>query len=214
MTNALALSAAAVALLFTSLSARAAYVVDLTEEVVGGVNEVVASGSGTIDLTDLSFFFSISAPVAMTPNLGVIETGGPTPSIFTDQYSGRSTGPTPFGSGTGTLASSGSGDAAGVTQCTGACPPNPNLVEVPLGYHSGDPLSGTSTYSGQTFASLGVTPGTYEWTWGSGAHADSFTLQIGPAAVPEPSTWAMILAGFAGLAFAGWRARGGFRLAA
>jgi hypothetical protein len=34
------------------------------------------------------------------------------------------------------------------------------------------------------------------------------------AAVPEPSTWAMMLLGFAGLAFAGWRARGGFRLAA
>jgi hypothetical protein len=34
------------------------------------------------------------------------------------------------------------------------------------------------------------------------------------AVVPEPSTWAMLLAGFAGLGFAGWRARGGFRLAA
>jgi hypothetical protein len=33
-------------------------------------------------------------------------------------------------------------------------------------------------------------------------------------AVPEPSTWAMMLLGFAGLGFAGWRARGGFRLAA
>ena len=27
------------------------------------------------------------------------------------------------------------------------------------------------------------------------------------AAVPEPSTWAMMLVGFAGLGFAGWRAR-------
>jgi hypothetical protein len=33
-------------------------------------------------------------------------------------------------------------------------------------------------------------------------------------AVPEPSTWAMMLIGFAGLGFAGWRARPGFRLAA
>jgi hypothetical protein len=41
--------------------------------------------------------------------------------------------------------------------------------------------------------------------------AHSFTASI---AVPEPSTWAMMLLGFAGLGFAGWRARGGFRLAA
>jgi len=34
------------------------------------------------------------------------------------------------------------------------------------------------------------------------------------AVVPEPSTWAMMLLGFAGLGFAGWRGRGGFRLAA
>jgi PEP-CTERM motif len=36
----------------------------------------------------------------------------------------------------------------------------------------------------------------------------------GASSVPEPSTWAMMLIGFAGLAFAGRRARGGFRLAA
>jgi hypothetical protein len=38
-----------------------------------------------------------------------------------------------------------------------------------------------STYDNVTFATIGVTPGTYEWTWGSGAHADSFTLDAVPA---------------------------------
>jgi hypothetical protein len=66
------------------------------------------------------------------------------------------------------------------------------------------PLSDTATYTGQTFSSLGVTPGRYEWTWGDGAN-QNFTLVIG-GTVPEPSTWAMMLIGFAGVDFVGHRA--------
>jgi hypothetical protein len=61
------------------------------------------------------------------------------------------------------------------------------------------------TFDNATFASLNVIPGTYTWTWGTGAHADSFTLQIGPAGVPEPSTWALMLAGFGLIGFAAMR---------
>jgi PEP-CTERM motif len=63
--------------------------------------------------------------------------------------------------------------------------------------------SGVDTYLSQTLSSLGPTPGTYEWTWGSGAN-QNFTLVVG-SAVPEPSTWAMLLLGFAGLGYAGYR---------
>jgi hypothetical protein len=52
---------------------------------------------------------------------------------------------------------------------------NQQLV-LPTGYNSGDPLSGTSTYSGETFSSLGISEGTYEWSWG----ADSAIISIGP----------------------------------
>jgi hypothetical protein len=72
---------------------------------------------------------------------------------------------------------------------------------VPAGFVSGNPLSDISTYANATFTSLGVTPITYVWTWGSGADADSLTLQIGTAAVPEPGSLALLGAGLAGVAF-------------
>jgi hypothetical protein len=46
-----------------------------------------------------------------------------------------------------------------------------------MGYVSGTALSDMAIYSGQTFATLGVTPGTYVWKWGTGAN-QNFTLQI------------------------------------
>ena len=54
---------------------------------------------------------------------------------------------------------------------------------VPRGYVSGDFLSNSATYSGKTFATLGVTPGTYVWTWGTGAN-QNFTLEIPPTPGP------------------------------
>ena len=73
-------------------------------------------------------------------------------------------------------------------------------------------MSETSTYLGKTFASLGLTPGTYVYTWGAGGHADSFTIDItSTSAIPEPSTWAMMFLGFAGLGYAGLRRKGAQR---
>ena len=51
---------------------------------------------------------------------------------------------------------------------------------VPQSYISGgtgDTLSNGMTFAGATLASLGVTPGTYVWTWASG----SLTLFIVPS---------------------------------
>ena len=42
--------------------------------------------------------------------------------------------------------------------------------------------------------------------WGAGAPAPDYTSAVGlTPAVPEPSTWAMMALGFAGLGFAGYR---------
>jgi hypothetical protein len=76
-------------------------------------------------------------------------------------------------------------------------------ILVPDGYVSDSPLSSTATWDGYTFSTLRLTTGTYEWTWGTGAN-QNFTLVI---ETPEPSTWAMLLIGFAGLGYAGYRSR-------
>jgi hypothetical protein len=81
------------------------------------------------------------------------------------------------------------------------------LLDVPRGYVSGSPLMDTSTYDDATFASLGVTPGTFVWTWGSGANAGSFTLHAGAAAVPEPATLGLMVLGLLGAGFAGRKRR-------
>jgi hypothetical protein len=155
-------------------SARANFIAIINQ--VG--TDVVVTGSGTIDLTGLSFFANGSvANAAIIPIQGLLALNhGPI------QLYANISGPFSFGSGASTLASSSSGDAVGLDGF------GSNRLFVPSGYVSGNPLSDTSTYNNATFASLGITPGTYTWTWGTGIHADSFELQI----VPEPSTSALL----------------------
>jgi hypothetical protein len=73
---------------------------------------------------------------------------------------------------------------------------------LPLGYISGSALSDSSTYDNATFSSLGVTPGTYEWSWGAGPN-QNFTIQIGRAVPDAGST--LPLLGFASLGLAALR---------
>jgi hypothetical protein len=173
--------------------ARAGYVVDLTQQ----GSDVVATGSGPIDLTGLSFFESRQEAAGLLPAINFVDTG-PVNTGVVHVYLGI-TGPSNFGSGGFTAASSGSGDRVGIGN-------DGKVLFVPLNYVSDSPLSDTSTYDNQTFTSLGATPGTYKWTWGTGPN-QNFTLVIGTV-VPEPSTWAMMLLGFAGLGFVGYRSAG------
>jgi hypothetical protein len=64
---------------------------------------------------------------------------------------------------------------------------------VPQGYISGAPLSDSMIFNNATFASLGVTPGTYEWTWGTGLPNQNFTLIIGGAGVPDGGSTVSLL---------------------
>ena len=59
---------------------------------------------------------------------------------------------------------------------------------LPYGYVSGTALRGTATYANQSICSLGLTPGTYTWTWGIGASADSMIVTIAsPPTRPAPT---------------------------
>jgi hypothetical protein len=169
----LLLAIAIASLLILSQPAQAGYMVTLQQ--VG--SNVVATGIGPIDLTGLSSQGSGIDSARMVPMAPTILTG-PTGSDSEDFYTGL-TGPTSFGSGADTNASSGSGNFVGIS----IAPPGFGLT-VPHGYVSGSPLSDSSTYNNATFSSLGVTPGIYEWTWGTGAN-QNFTLDAVAPAVPD-----------------------------
>jgi hypothetical protein len=164
-------------LIGSGLSSQAGYVVTLEQQ---GPN-VVATGSGPIDLTGLSSGFVDGFNRAnIEPGIAQILTG-PTSEVLQEQFGGF-TGPESFGSGDITFANSGTGDFVGISSQGSRGP-----IVLPVGYVSDSPLSDTSTYDNATFASLGAIPGTYEWTWGSGPD-QNFTLIIGAAAVPEPAS--------------------------
>lgn len=153
-------------------------------------SNVVATGSGNLDLTDLTFDtrspYSISSSIdASGGNLAL----GPAPGLdlgynLADGYTGTFSGPTSFGSGGG-LANSGSGIA--VTN------PFSDELYVAPGYVSGTQLGiSTATFDGATFSSLGLTPGTYTWTWGSGADQGSFVLDIPAPTAAEPGSFLLL----------------------
>jgi VPDSG-CTERM motif len=153
---------------------RAAQAYTVTLEQVG--SNVVATGSGAINLTGLPINpITVSTSSILDARRGDITTG-PTDILTVDVYAAVLTGPPNFGSGFEFFPDTGSGDLVGISIDQG-------LLFVPQGYVSNAALSDSMTFNNATFASLFVTPGTYVWTWGTGAN-QNFTLQIGSVGVP------------------------------
>jgi hypothetical protein len=155
-------------------------------------SDVFATGSGTIDLVGLPpqtpveqclANSGVEARMALTGTAGTVKA-----------YTGI-TGPSSFGSGAPTNASNGGGDAIAVHGSDG-------VLGVPLDYVSGNALSNRMEFAGETFASIGLMPGTYVWTWGTGANADSFTVRIVAPTVPEPASLTVLAMGLVGLGMA------------
>ena len=171
----------ATALAATAIRSHAAFVITLDETATG----VTINGAGSLLTAGLS---RLNGPPGnggafFVPNYA--ELFG-TDGAF-DEYA--ASGPSSLGPGqTGFSPTDSSGDIVGLL--------GSNVVIVPANYVSGSPLAFTSSYDGQTFDSLGFTPGTYTYTLGSGD-----TLVIGGVAsvVPEPGTWAMLALGLGGL---------------
>ena len=182
------LCAATASLLILSQPAQA-YTVTL--EQVGF--DVVANGSGPINLTGLAFVGDFIPAPGIRGNPAYILTGAGAGEV--DGYRGF-TGPASFGSGGFFAADTSSGDFVGINI--------PGGLFVPAGYVSNTALSDSGTWNNATFASLGVTPGTYVWTWGTGLPNQNFTLQIGPAGVPDGGSTVSLL-GFALLGLAAVR---------
>ena len=139
-------------------------------------SNVVMTASGTLNINDLTLISSGTGPFG-GGGLGVNSATfvlGSTPSYF-DEYSGFTTTPSNFGTGGGLGSSSSTGDIMGVIY-QGA--PPYHLV-VPSGYTSGTYITGSQTFNTQTFSSLGLTVGTYTYTWGSGPNADSINVVVG-----------------------------------
>lgn len=165
------------AFLLTAGTARASFI----ETIVQNGPNVVVTGSGSIKAYPGSVESVHSFHSYVDSVVGDIMTGAP--GTF-DNYGGL-TGPGTFGLGTFTAADNASGDLIGV-EIGG-------VLHLAHDYVLGTVLSNMAIYDNQDFSTLGLTPGSYTWTWGAGDVTDSFTLQIDAAAVPEPTALTMFL---------------------
>lgn len=157
-------------------------------------SNVVASGTGSLNFLDLSFQGFDFNPPSVNAATGTAVIGAP--GNYADYY-GTISGPSSFGPGGSFNASSGTSTApgntgAGVIGATGQ-------LLVPGGYFAGTPFTVSSTWDNTTISGLGLTPGTYTWTWGSGSNADSLEVIVPGASVPEPASLTLLALGAAGM---------------
>lgn len=184
-------------LAFVVAPSRVHAVYTLTLRQVG--NDVVLSGSGTLNLTALAFVQTNVANVGVYSDGAYVAVGSDSANTA-DSYSGL-TGPADFGSSQSFFRGFGSGTITGVYGRFG-------LLYVPANYVSGSALSSTCTLYGYTIAQIGFTPGTNTYTWGIGAATDSFIIT---SVVPEPSTWALLGLGTVGAGAVALRRRQAIR---
>ena len=139
---------------------------------------VIISGSGTLDISGFTDFGSAGAINPGADGLGFyVAPAMATTNVNSFRDNLMSLGPDNIGTGTTfTFANVYDGDSDPFGYGI-----NTNIVILPTGY-SGQSLSGLTTITGETFASIGLTPGTYTWTATNGDYIETIVL-----AEPEPT---------------------------
>ena len=171
--------------------AQAAVIVTAVES---GGDVIFSTAGGSLDLTGLIKGSTVPIPSSISPDSGYYAVGGATASNSIDLYNGGGvlSSWSSFGTGVGRSADAGTGSMIGLNSSAGD-----GYLWVPTGYVSGATLgASSSTYYGETFATLGITAGTYVSSW----TGDTMTLQ----AVPIPAAVWLFGSALAGL---GWLRR-------
>jgi hypothetical protein len=179
---------AAALLSLTSFGAKEASAVVMVDIVEDGT-DVVATFDGTIDLTGLDFAGNSVIPSGMV---------NPSRPLFYSMTNGWyaydfAATMTAFGSGGRTIATSQTGQSFGLED---------RYVYVPIGYTSGDSINGSMTFESASFASLGMTEGSYTTVFPNG---EEVILTVGATVVPLPASLPLLVAGLGGLGLAARR---------
>ncbi len=149
---------------------------NLTYQILQSGSDVVLTSSGSFSqLGPVNNSGSFPTASGMNPGAGIILPVADFNFTFNNY---QISGPSSFGSGIGVNATSNSGTATALF---------PTLLYLPSAYSLGTNISSTTTFANTTFSSLGLTPGTYEWSLVG--TSEKIFVQIGPlasASVPAP----------------------------
>jgi hypothetical protein len=170
-------------LLLTTASAADAGMILRLEEVGG---DVVVRGSGTINLSGLSLKASPDDYTNIFTSIQLYAGPANIGDGVVDQWSGM-TGPSTIGTDDSVVipADAGTGDLFGVVSDDRSDPGGTRLplLVLPRSYVSGTALNGTTQFVDQSFAKMGISPGTLTWTLPS---ADTVTITTDAEPVPAP----------------------------
>jgi len=141
---------------------------------VGG--NVTVTVDGYVNLNGLTGPTSSVQSPKIIPNQATTYVVTANTSYNFDRYSGIS-GPTNFGSSNVTIANASTGILPfGIDGSS-------NYLYLPEGYTGAERITGVTTYNSATFASLGLTQGTYTYTWAGG----SVVVQVGISPTSTPT---------------------------